>query len=86
MKLNILSISTVLVAAAALVTVPAGAIATGGSIITIIGILSVFVTDYGRVIKPCRKPARAIVAGANKRMSDAIGGQSAIRLSHAGSC
>ena len=59
MKTNILSISSVLAASAALVLASAGVIAAGIAF-TVAGVLAIFAMDYSRTISPVRLPAEII--------------------------
>jgi len=70
MKSNIFAISTALAAIAALVMLPVNAIAAGGNVILVIGILAVFAVDYSRTLKPLKLRARIIAFDSNERASD----------------
>ena len=52
MKSNLLLLSLVLAATAALSLAPVRALAASGDIITVAGILAVFFIDYGRSLRP----------------------------------
>jgi hypothetical protein len=60
MKSNIIIVSSVLAAGAALAAFPVSAIAAAGNVLLALGILAVFVTDYGRALKPLRPSAEII--------------------------
>jgi hypothetical protein len=66
MKSNLISLSLVLAATAALALLPVGALATGGDILTAVGILAIFFSDYRGVIRSPRRSAEiiAFTAGA----------------------
>jgi hypothetical protein len=61
MKFNLLSLSLVLAATAALAFLPVGDLATGGDILTAVGILAIFFSDYRGIIS-LRRPSTEIVA------------------------
>jgi hypothetical protein len=60
MKTNLLLLSLVLAATAALSLAPVRALAASGDIITVAGILTVFFIDYGRSLRPRRTPGALI--------------------------
>jgi hypothetical protein len=57
MKSILLTLCTVLAAGSALAFLPVGAVAAGGNVLLIVGLLAVFLVDYGRILKPLRAPA-----------------------------
>ncbi len=59
MKTNILSTSSVLAAAASLVVASVSVVAASVAF-SVVGILAVFVEDYGRTINPVSLPAESI--------------------------
>jgi hypothetical protein len=59
MKTYILSTSSILAAAAALAVASVSVVASGVAL-TAVGILAVFVEDYGRTIKPVSLPCETI--------------------------
>jgi len=74
MKSNTLAISSALAAIAAIVILPVSTVAAG-IIFVMAGILAIFVSDYGRPIKPLGLTAEVIPFNANhctlNRFSDA---------------
>jgi hypothetical protein len=74
MKTNILLLTTVLAAVAALVTlIPVNAIADAGNALLALGILAVFAIDYRRAFRPLAPPARVLSFAAGSRPAAALG-------------
>lgn len=68
MKSNILLLSTVLAAVAALVAlIPVNALADAGNALVALGILAIFAVDYGRTLAPPRFSARVLAFDAGGR-------------------
>lgn len=59
MKTNILSLSSVLAASAALVTATVGVVASGIAF-TVVGVLAIFALDYRRTLAPLSLPADVV--------------------------
>lgn len=59
MKNNILSISSLLAASAALVTATVGVVASGIAF-TVVGVLAIFALDYRRTLAPVSLPADVV--------------------------
>ncbi len=73
MKTNILLLTTVLAASAALVTlIPVNAIAVAGNALLALGILAVFAIDYRRAFRPLAPPGQVLSFGAGSRSPAAL--------------
>jgi hypothetical protein len=59
MNTNLLSISSVLAASAALVTATVGVVASGIAF-TVVGVLAIFALDYRRTLAPVTLPAEVV--------------------------
>ena len=59
MKNNLLSISSILAASAALVTATVGIVASGIAF-TVVGVLAIFALDYRRTLAPIGLPAEVV--------------------------
>ena len=66
MKTNLLSLSSIAAASAALVTATVG-VAASGVAFTVVGVLAIFALDYRRAIAPVSVPAEAVALSPDSR-------------------
>jgi hypothetical protein len=67
MKSKLLPLSLILAVTTALILLPVSDLATAGEILTALGILTIFFSDYGRIIKPRGLPAEIIAFDSGAR-------------------